>query len=59
LSRRLIIEELLDVLGLGVDIDFGGEPDMPRGGEVGVVLDVAELGNARRYQPPVYVRAMS
>jgi len=30
-----------------------------REGEAGVVFDVPELGKARRYQPPVYVRATS
>jgi len=61
LSRRLIAEELLDVLGLGVNVDLGGDPEIgiPREGEPKGVFDVPELGSARRYQPPVYVSAMS
>jgi hypothetical protein len=61
LSRRLIVEELLDVLGRGVDVDLGGDPDMeaPREGEIGGVFRELELGNERRYQPPVYVSAIS
>jgi hypothetical protein len=61
LSKRLIVEELLEVLGRGVDVFLGGDPDtdMPREGEVGRVLGVPEPGSERRYQPPVYVSAMS
>lgn len=61
LSGRLITEELLGVLGLEADMDFGGEPDMGtlREGEAGVVFEVPMLGKARRYQPPVYVKATS
>ena len=52
---------MLNVLRLGADVDLGGDLDMgtPREGDVGGVFDVPELGNARRYHPPVYVKAMS
>jgi hypothetical protein len=53
LSGRLITEELLGVLGLEADMGTLRE------GEAGVVFEVPVLGKARRYQPPVYVKATS
>jgi hypothetical protein len=54
-------DELLDVLERGIDGNLGGEPDInvPREGEAAGGLDTPDFGKDKRYQPPVYVSAMS
>lgn len=61
LSKRPIADELLDVLERGIDGNLGGDPDnnAPREGEARGAAEIPDFGNESRYQPPVYVSAMS
>lgn len=55
-------DEPLDDRGRAADITLGGDPEIggPRGGLiVEKFVDAMDVGRESRYQPPVYVKAMS
>ena len=63
LSSLLAVEEpLIDLGARGTCEGLGGDPgrgEYPRVGDAVILELFANLGSARRYHPPVYVKAMS